>query len=173
MTLASTFRENKAVYTVAGAGDLAVEKLREVPEQVTKAREAARGAATKYQGRAREAVDKYQDDVREAVDKYREQVREAVGKYRGDVRENVGKVQERVEVKDLPGAAVAYVTHFGTRTVEFIDELAERGKKVVHREAVEVAEITEPAEPAAPRARAAQPRKTTQAKPAAAKRGGS
>ena len=110
MTLASTLRENKAVYTVAGAGDLAVEKLREVPE---------------------------------AVDRYRGQVRETVDRYRGEVRENVTRAQDKVEVKDLPGAAVAYVTHFGTRTVEFIDELAERGKKVVHREAVEVAEITE------------------------------
>jgi hypothetical protein len=144
MTLASTLRENKAVYTVAGAGDLAVEKLREVPEQVEKVRE----NAGKYQGEVRENLDKYRG-------KYREQVRETVGKYRVEVRENVG----RLEVKDLPGAAVAYVTHFGTRTVEFIDELAERGKKVVHREAVEVAEITE--KPAA-KPRAAQPGKPAQ-----------
>jgi hypothetical protein len=140
MTLASNLRDNKAVYTVAGAGDLAVAKLREMPEQVEKVRENA---------------GKYQGEVRENLDKYREQVRETVDRYRGEVRENVG----RVEVKDLPGAAVAYMTHFGTRTVEFIDELAERGKKVVHREAVEVAEITEKP---APKARAAQPKKPAQ-----------
>lgn len=100
MTLASKFRDNKAVYTVAGAGDLAVEKIREVPEQVTKLRES---------------------------------VNEQVTRYQGEVRENVTKIQEKVEVKDLPGAAVAYVTHFGARTVEVIDELAERGKKIVAR----------------------------------------
>lgn len=145
MTLASTLRENKAVYTVAGAGDLAVTKLREMPEQVTKARETVDRYANRYQG-----------EVRENLDKYREQVREAVDRYREEVRENVGKL----EVKDLPGAAVAYVTHVGTRTVELIDELAERGKKVVHREAVEVAEITEKP---APKTRAAQQKKAAQA----------
>jgi hypothetical protein len=128
MTLASSLRENKAVHTVAGAGDLAVEKLREVPEQMTRARE----NLDRYQGRAREAATRYQGDVRGTVDRCREQVREAVGRYRVEVT----KVQDRVDTKDLPGAAVAYMTHVGTRTVELIDELAERGRKVVHREAV-------------------------------------
>lgn len=105
-----------------------MEKIREVPEQVTR-----------YQGRARETVGKYQGEVRETVDRYRYQVRETVDRYRGEF----SKYQDRVDAKDLPGAAVAYATHFGTRAVEFIDELAERGKKVVHREAVEVAEIAE------------------------------
>ncbi|MEV4257077.1 hypothetical protein AB0J52_28305 [Spirillospora sp. NPDC049652] len=150
MTFADTLRENKLVYTVAGAGDLAVEKLREAPEQVGKARE----TAAKYQGEVRENLDRYRGEVRGNLDKYGEQVREAVAKYRGGVRENVGKarvearqnvgrLQEKVEVKDLPGAAVAYVTHFGTRAVEFVDELAERGKKVVHGAAAEVAQGAE------------------------------
>ena len=73
MTLASNLRENKAVYTVAGAGDFAVEKLREVPGQ---------------------------------VDRYREQVRGTVDRYRGEV----SRYQQRVDAKDLPGAAVAYAT---------------------------------------------------------------
>ncbi|MGP4029557.1 hypothetical protein [Actinomadura sp. 3N407] len=138
MTLASNLRENKAVYAVAGAGDFAVEKLREVPEQVTK----------------------YQGEVRETVDRYREQVRGTVDRYRGEV----SRYQERVDAKDLPGAAVAYATHFGTRAFEFVDELAERGKKVVHREAVDVAELTEAEAKPAPRARASQPRKPAQPK---------
>lgn len=157
MTLASNLRENKAVYAVAGAGDFAVEKLREVPEQVTK-----------YQGRARETATRYQGDVRETVDRYRGQVRETVDRYRGEV----SRYQERVDAKDLPGAAVAYATHFGTRAVEFIDELAERGKRVVHREAVDVAEITEaPAARPAPKPRAAQPRKATQTRSTTKKNG--
>lgn len=145
MTLASNLRENKAVYAVAGAGDFAVEKIREVPEQVTR----------------------YQGEVRETVDRYRGQVRETVGRYRGEV----SRYQERVDAKDLPGAAVAYATHFGTRAVGFIDELAERGKKVVHRDAAEVAEITGAEAKPAPRTRAAQPRKTTQTRSTTRKSG--
>ncbi|MEU8798919.1 hypothetical protein [Spirillospora sp. NPDC048819] len=147
MTLASNLRENKAVYAVAGAGDFAVEKIREVPEQVTR-----------YQGRARETATKYQGEVREQVGRYRGQVRETVDRYRGEVT----RYQERVDAKDLPGAAVAYATHFGTRAFEFIDELAERGKKVVHREADDAAEITEAEAKPAVRARTAQPRKPAQ-----------
>ena len=124
MTLASNFRENKAVYAVAGAGDFAVEKLREVPGQ---------------------------------VDRYRAQVRETVQRYRGEV----SRYQERVDAKDLPGAAVAYATHFGTRAAEFIDDLAERGRRVVNREAVEVAEITSGETAPTAKTRTAQPRRTT------------
>lgn len=138
MTLASNLRENKAIYAVAGAGDFAVEKIREVPGQ---------------------------------VDRYRDQVREAVDRYRGEV----SRYQERVDAKDLPGAAVAYATHFGTRAVEFIDELAERGRKVVNREAVQVAQITETDAKPVTKGRTATPRRTTgtgstrQARPTAKK----
>jgi hypothetical protein len=96
MTLATKLRDNKPVYTAVGAGDLAVEKLRELPETVIK-------------------------------------IRETVAKYRVEVRENVTKLQERVDTSDLPGAAVSYVTHAGSRAVELIDVLAERGKKVVNK----------------------------------------
>ncbi|TYK43770.1 hypothetical protein [Actinomadura decatromicini] len=171
MTLANNLRENKAVYAVAGAGDFAVEKLREMPEQMTR-----------YQDRAREISERYQGEVRETVDRYRGQVRQAARRYRGEV----SRYQGRVDAKDLPGAAVAYATEFGTRAVGFFDELAERGKRVVHREAADVAEITDaPARPAAkpaaarsgaaakpaPKARAAQPRKSTQPRSTAKKNG--
>ncbi|GAA4130253.1 hypothetical protein [Actinomadura keratinilytica] len=152
MTLATTLRDNRAVYTIAGAGDLAVEKIREMPEQVVKARETAV---------------KYQDDLRELMERYRGQIREAMERYRGEVRDNVGRMQERIEVKDLPNAAVAYVTHGAGRAVEFIDELAERGKRVMHREAAAVAEITEADAKPATRARGTQ-RRTTQSRAAAA-----
>ncbi|MFC9973696.1 hypothetical protein ACFVH6_22650 [Spirillospora sp. NPDC127200] len=159
MTLSSTLRDNKAVYTLAGAGDFAVEKLREVPEQ-----------AGKVQGEVRGNLDKYRGEVRKTVDRYRVQARQNVDKYRGEARENVARIQDRIEVKDLPGAAVAYATHFGTRAVGFIDELAERGKKVVHRTAAEVAESAEEvaavsagdAGKPASKAKAGQARKTAQ-----------
>ncbi|WP_018657496.1 hypothetical protein [Actinomadura flavalba] len=139
MTLASTLRDNKAVYTVAGVGDLAIEKIREVPGQFDK----ARGNVDKYRGEARKNAGKYRGQVRETVERYRVEARKNVDKYRGEARENVEKIQDRIEVKEIPGVAVAYVTHFSTRTVGFIDELAERGKKVVHRTAAEVAESAE------------------------------
>ncbi|RFS83687.1 hypothetical protein D0T12_21985 [Actinomadura spongiicola] len=154
MTLASNLRENKAVYAVAGAGDLAVQKLREVPEQMTR-----------YQGRARETATKYQGEVRETVDRYRVQVRGRVARYRGEV----SRYQERVDARELPGAAVAYATHVGIRAVGIIDELAERGKKVVHREAAEAAEIT--AADARPKARAPQPRRSTRTRSTTRKTG--
>jgi hypothetical protein len=107
MTLATKLRDNKPVYTAVGAGDLAVEKLRELPDTVIK--------------------------IRETVAKYRVEVRDNVAKYRVEVRDNVTKLQERVDTSDLPGAAVSYVTHAGSRAVELIDVLAERGKKVVNK----------------------------------------
>ena len=157
MTLANNLRDNKAVYAVAGAGDFAVEKLREMPEQMNR-----------YQGRAREVSEKYQGEVREAVDRYRDQVRETARRYRGEV----SRYQERVDAKELPGAAVAYATHVGTRAVEFIDELTERGKRVVNNRDDHAAEITRAAaRPAAPKARAAQPKKATRSRSTAKKNG--
>jgi hypothetical protein len=78
MTISDKLRDSKAFYAAAGAGDFAVEKLREVPERLT-------------------------------------------------------KLQEKTDPKDLGGAAVAYVTHVGTRAVEVYDGLAERGKRIVSR----------------------------------------
>jgi hypothetical protein len=92
-TLATRIRENKALYVAAGAGDLAAEKLRELPEAVTK------------------------------------------------LRETASKYQERVDTKDIPGAAVSYVTHAGTRVVEFVDALAARGEKVVNKTEAVAAEV--------------------------------
>jgi hypothetical protein len=78
MTISDKLRDSKAFYAAAGAGDFAVEKLREVPERLT-------------------------------------------------------KLQEKTDAKVLGGAAVAYVTHVGTRAVEVYDGLAERGKRIVSR----------------------------------------
>jgi hypothetical protein len=71
-------RDSKAFHVAAGAGDLAVEKIREVPERIN-------------------------------------------------------RLQERTDPKDLGGAALAYVTQVGGRAAEVVDELAERGKKIVSR----------------------------------------
>jgi hypothetical protein len=123
MTLTTKLRESKAVYAGAGAVDLAVEKLREVPVHVTRLQGTAKENATRLQQNAKE-------------------------------------FQDKVDTKDLPGAAVAYVTHLGTRVAEVIDDLAARGKTVVKRVEVEVPEISEPKP--TPRAKAATAKKTAQ-----------
>lgn len=127
MTLAERLRDNKAVHAVAGASDLAVEKLREVPEQV---------------GRLRENMTRYQDEVRVNMTKLQE-----------EVRENVTKLQERVENADLRELAGAYVS----QVQSMIDELAERGKKVVARVENQAAtrELTESAKRTQRKTRAA------------------
>lgn len=163
MTLATRLRENKAVYVGAGAVDLAVEKIREVPETVTKLRE----TVNKYQDEVQKNVTKIQDDVRENMTKYQDEVRKNVTRLQDEVRENVSKLEERVDAKDIPGAAVAYATHFGTRAVEVVDELAERGKKIVNRVEDQVAtkELAESAKRTTVRTRAAagEAKKTVQA----------
>jgi septation ring formation regulator EzrA len=141
MTLATKLRDSKAVCAGAGAVDLAVEKLREVPERVTKLQDTARENASKLQGTARENAAKLQENA-------------------AKLQENVKEFQGRVDAKDIPGAAVAYVTHLGTRVSEVIDELAERGKTVVTRFEPEVAEIEKPKPE--PKTKAAQTKKGTQ-----------
>jgi hypothetical protein len=161
MTLATTIRDNKAVYVAAGAGDLAAEKLRELPETVAKLRE----TATKVQDDVKENVTKARGNAMKA----REDVRGTVTKYQGEFRENVTKLRDRVDTKDLPGAAVAYVTHSATRVVEIIDGLAERGKKVVSR-ADAVAEEIEAGTKATARQAKASASETKKTAQAAAKR---
>ncbi|HZB29931.1 MAG TPA: hypothetical protein VE465_07175 [Streptosporangiaceae bacterium] len=111
MTIAGKLRDNKAFYAAAGASDLAAEKLREVPDRVSK------------------------------------------------LQHNVKDLQEKVDAKDIPGAAVAYMTHVGTRAVEIFDELAERGKQVVNRVASEAQSQIEEAKPTPTPTRRAPARK--------------
>ena len=81
MDITEKLRDTKVFYVAAGAGDLAVEKLREVP-----------GHINRLQAKT-----------------------------------------SQTDPKDVGGAAVAYVTQVGTRAVEVVDGLAERGKKIVSR----------------------------------------
>jgi hypothetical protein len=134
MTLATKLRDSKAVYAGAGAVDLAVEKLREVPVHVTR-----------LQGSAKENASRLQETAKENATK---------------LQQNAKEFQDRVDTKDLPGAAVAYMTQLGTRFAEVIDELAERGRTVVNRVEAEVPEISEPKP--TPRAKAATAKKTAQ-----------
>lgn len=156
MTLATTLRDNKAVYVAAGASDLAAEKLRDLPDTVAKLRE----TATKVQG-----------DVRDNVVKARKDVRGTVTKYQDELRGNVTKLRDRVDTKDLPGAVVSYTTHSATRLVEIIDELAERGKKVVARTEAVTEEIESGAKATARQAKASATETKKTAQSAAKKTG--
>jgi Tfp pilus assembly protein FimV len=98
-----------------------------------------------------------------AAKKLRE-VPDRVNKLQSDFKE----MQVKVDAKDFPGAAVAYVTHVGTRAVEIFDELAERGKQVVNRVATEAQTQIEEARPTPPASRRAPARKPSAT--AAAKR---
>jgi gas vesicle protein len=145
MTLATKLRGNKAVYAGAGAVDLAVEKLREVPVHVTRLQGTAKVNASRLQETAKENASKLQETAKENATR---------------LQQNAKEFQGRVDTKDLPGAAVAYMTHLGTRVAEVIDELAERGKTVVNRVEADVPEISEPKP--TPRAKAATAKKTAQ-----------
>jgi hypothetical protein len=148
--LATRIRENKALYVAAGAGDFAVEKFRELPDTVAKLRE----TATKYQGELKDNVQKARSDVRGTV-----------AKYQDEFKGNVTKIQERVDTKEIPGVAVSYMTHAGTRVVEFVDALAARGEKVVNKTEAVTDEIEAGAKETARKAKtaASETKKTAQA----------
>src|SRR5690349_1816120 len=118
MTLADKIRDNKAVYTGAGAVDLAVEKLREVPGKANELRDKYRGTVT----------ENYTQAQREVTERYT-QVRATVTARLDEVKENVAKVQEKTD----GGAIQAYVATVTTKVNEVIDELAERGKHVINK----------------------------------------
>ncbi|MDX6745009.1 hypothetical protein [Actinocorallia sp. A-T 12471] len=139
MTLAEKIRESKAVYAGAGAVDLAVEKLREVPE-----------VAAKVRAELTENYSKYRESVTENVDELRGEVNERVAKARttvtlrvDELKANVSRYQETTEATTFQG----YVATVSTKLTEVIDELAERGKTVINKEAVKVEEATVVAPP--------------------------
>ncbi|WP_067174592.1 hypothetical protein [Microtetraspora niveoalba] len=115
--------ESKPFYAVAGAGDYAVEKLRELPDQLQKL-QARRGelreTAKDFPGRAREAASTFQDRA-EAV------------------------------AKDFPNKAREYADTAAARFNELYDELAVRGRRIVSKvsgeAALELEEVSKSAEP--------------------------
>ncbi|GII79704.1 hypothetical protein Sru01_46860 [Sphaerisporangium rufum] len=138
--------ESKPFYAVAGAGDFAVEKLRELPEQLQR-----------LQAR-------------------RPEVRTAARDLPSVARKYAGTLQVRAEAvaKELPERAKEYADTIGSRAAGLYDEFANRGRKVVSRvtgeAALELEEVSTTAEPAIAsrttqtrptQTRPAQTRKTT------------
>ncbi|MEV8639218.1 hypothetical protein AB0395_46930 [Streptosporangium sp. NPDC051023] len=134
MTLSTEVKrlaESKPFYAVAGAGDFAVEKLRELPEQIQR-----------LQGRG--------EGIREAARDLPEKAKEFAGRAPEKAREFADKAEGYA--KDFPGKARVYADQFSVRAAELYEEFASRGRRVVSKTsgeaALELEEISESAEPA-------------------------
>jgi hypothetical protein len=127
MTLATEVKkitESKPFYALTGAGDYAVEKLRELPEQLQR------------------------------LQLRREDLRETAKDFPVKAREYATTVQDRAEAvaKDFPEKARTYADTAATKFSELYDELAVRGRKIVSKvsgeAALELSEVAETAKPA-------------------------
>ncbi|MBB4913777.1 hypothetical protein ACFY19_28670 [Streptosporangium saharense] len=127
MTLATEVKrlaESKPFYAVAGAGDYAVEKLRELPEHLQR-----------IQGR-------------------REDIRDAAREAAKDLPEKAKELADKAEVyaREFPGKARGYADQVSGRAVKLYEEFATRGRKVVSKTsgqtARELAQVSEAAKPA-------------------------
>ncbi|GII67314.1 hypothetical protein Skr01_73990 [Sphaerisporangium krabiense] len=138
--------ESKPFYAVAGAGDFAVEKLRELPDQIQRlqSRRSEVGAtARELPGIAR----KYAENV---------------------------QVKAEAVARDLPGKAREYADTISAKAAELYEDFATRGRKVVGRvtgeAALELEEVSSSAEPAAAARTQGQTRRTTGTRSTGAKR---
>ncbi|GGM75590.1 hypothetical protein GCM10010106_22620 [Thermopolyspora flexuosa] len=117
--------ESKPFYAVAGAGDYAVEKLRELPERLTR--------------------------LQSRRDEFRQTAQELPRKARSYAIEWQSKAE--AYAKDLPEKAREYADAVAQKAAKLYDEFADRGRKVVSRvsgeAALELEEISEAAEPPA------------------------
>jgi hypothetical protein len=134
-----TLSDPKPLYALAGAGDLAAEKLRDAPTLLAEAAETVTALATRIAAEAPERLAKVQTllaevpgalDPRSAVATLdprtaRESIRDAVGKA------DTQALRERAQSIAL--VQVGRVLEAAGKAVETYDELAERGKSVLER----------------------------------------
>lgn len=130
--------DSKPFYAVAGAGDFAVEKLRELPEQIQR------------------------------LQSRRGEVREVARELPTMARRYAGNVQVKAEAvaKDLPNLAKVYADQLAGKATVLYDQFASRGRKVVSRVTGEAALELQEASTAAEPAGATRPKTTTARKPA-------
>ena len=124
--LRKTLADPTPFYALAGAGDLAVEKLREVPERAAAIAADRKGAQEKATARLHEAGAK----LTEAQAK----VAETVSTLPTDLK----SLQEKAQ--GLALQSVGRAAELAVKAREVYDELAERGKVVVDRQRKEGAE---------------------------------
>ncbi|MEV6982514.1 hypothetical protein AB0M95_14805 [Sphaerisporangium sp. NPDC051017] len=135
--------ESKPFYAVAGAGDFAMEKLRELP-----------GRFQRLQSRRAEVGEVARD------------LPTMARRYAGNVQ-----VKAEAVARDLPGKAREYADTLGAKAAELYDEFANRGRKVVSRVTGEAAlELEEVASSAQPTAAGRPQARKTGARATAAKR---
>ena len=134
-----TLSDPKPLYALAGAGDLAAEKLRDAPTLLAEAAETVTTLATRIAAEAPERLAKVQTllaevpgtlDPRSVVATLdprtaRESIRDAVGKA------DAQALRERAQSIAL--VQVGRVLEAAGKAVETYDELAERGKSVLER----------------------------------------
>ncbi|MEO3808108.1 hypothetical protein ABGB17_03815 [Sphaerisporangium sp. B11E5] len=135
--------DSKPFYAVAGAGDYAVEKLRELPEQFQRL-QARRG-----------------------------EVRDVARELPTMARRYAGNVQVKAEsvARDLPNLAKVYADQLAGKATLLYDQFANRGRKVVSRVTGEAAlELQEASTAAEPPAAAGPAGRTTTAKTTAARK---
>ena len=125
--LRKTLSDPTPLYALAGVGDLAVEKLREVPE---KAATLAATDRTVVQERATARLKEAQVRLTEAQAK----VSETVSTLPSDFK----SLQEKAQ--DFALQSVGRAAEFAVKAREVYDELAERGKVVVDRQRKETAD---------------------------------
>ena len=124
--LRKTLSDPTPLYALAGAGDLAVEKLREVPEIAASIAADRKGAQEKATARLQEAGAR----LTEAQAK----VAETVSTLPTDLK----ALQERAQ--GLALQSVGRAAELAVKAREVYDELAERGKVVVDRQRKDTAE---------------------------------
>ncbi|MFE2414727.1 hypothetical protein ACFXDE_40980 [Kitasatospora sp. NPDC059408] len=133
--LKKTLTDPTPLYALAGAGDLAYEKLREVPGKVEALAADRKGAQEMAGARLQEA----QAKLAEAQAKVAETVTTLPTDFKA--------LQERAQ--DFAIQQVGRAVELAVKAKETYDELAERGKVVVERTRPgSQAEPTEPTEPA-------------------------
>ncbi|GLW96417.1 hypothetical protein [Microtetraspora sp. NBRC 16547] len=131
--------ESKPFYAVAGAGDYAVEKLRELPDQLQKL-QARRG-----------------------------ELRETAKDIPVKAREYATTFQDKAEAvaKDFPSKAREYADTAASRFTELYEELAVRGRKIVSKvsgeAAMELEEVSKSAGAASTERKPSRPRATPKA----------
>jgi hypothetical protein len=123
--LKKTLTDPTPLYALAGAGDLAYEKLREVPgkvEEITSDRKAAQERAAARLQEAQARIVEAQAKVTETVSTLPTDLRVLQEKAQGFALQQVGRAAE-----------------LAVRAKEVYDELAERGKIVIDRSRKETA----------------------------------
>jgi heparin binding hemagglutinin HbhA len=126
-----TLSDPKPLYFVAGAGDAAVERLRDAPSKLAEAQERIASDAPSWFSEAQHRLVEAQGKVRSDLDSFRESISGT------DLR----GLRERAQVMAL--SQVGRALEVAGKAVEAYDELAERGKSVVERLLGESAPVEE------------------------------